>query len=343
MKRIYKTLSTILIVIFSTEFIFAAEVNLYTSRHYDTDDALYQEFTNETGIKVNVISGKGKALMQRIRSEGMNSPADVFITVDAANLWKLQKDGLFQTLSSKKIINTIPKNLRGPENQWVAIAKRARVIFYDPMKISKIQIRNLSYEDLSDSKWKGKIAIRSSNNVYNQSLVASLISNHGVEETENWAKQFVSNFSRKPQGNDRARIIAVANGETEIAIANSYYIGLMLSGKKGQKQKKAAEKVSMHFPSQSGRGTHINISGAGVLKNGPNSLNASKFIEFLISNKAQKHIIDNTYEYSVLSDVKPNQIMSQFGTDFKEDQTSVSEYGEFNPEAVRLMDRAGWK
>ena len=343
MKNLLKTMSFVLIGILAAESIFANEVNLYTSRHYDTDDALYEDFTNETGIKVNIISGKGKALMQRIRSEGRNSLADIFITVDAANLWKLQKDNFFQSISSNKIQKSVPANLRGPNNEWVALAKRSRVIFYDSKKISKKQIRKLSYEDLADPKWKGKIVIRSSNNIYNQSLVASLIANHGVEETEKWAKGFVANFARKPQGNDRAQIIAVANGEAEIAIANSYYIGLMLSGKKGLEQKKAAQKVSLHFPSQAGRGTHINISGAGILKNAPNSLNATKLLEFLLSNKAQKHIINNTYEYPVVPAVRPNEIMSQFGRNFKEDQTSVSEYGKFNPEAVRLMDRVGWK
>jgi iron(III) transport system substrate-binding protein len=343
MNKLLKNISFILVGILAVESIFASEVNLYTSRHYDTDDVLYEDFTSETGIKVNIISGKGKALMQRIRSEGKNSPADIFITVDAANLWKLQKDGYFQSISSDNIQESIPSNLKGPNNEWVALAKRSRVIFYDPKKISKMQIRKLSYEDLADSKWRGKIAIRSSNNIYNQSLVASLIANHGIEETEKWAKGFVANFFRKPQGNDRAQIIAVANGEAEIAIANSYYFGLMLSGKKGSEQKKAAQKVSMHFPSQAGRGTHINISGAGILKNAPNSSNATKLLEFLLTNKAQKHIVDNTYEYPVIPVVRPNKIMSQFGRNFKEDQTSVSEYGKLNPEAVRLMDRVGWK
>ena len=170
-----------------------------------------------------------------------------------------------------------------------------------------------------------------------------MIAHNGVEETEKWAKLFVSNFARKPQGNDRAQIMAVANGEADIAIANSYYIGLMLSGKKGSEQKNAAQKVGLHFPNQSGRGTHINISGAGILKSSKNKENAEKLIEFLLSKYAQSHIVNNTYEYPILSEVQPNFYILKFGESFKEDQLSVSNYGEFNPAAVKLMDRVGWE
>ena len=266
---------------------FAKEVNLYTSRHYDSDDALYQKFTDATGIKVNVISGKGKALMERLASEGANSPADVFITVDAGNLWKVQKDGMFQSINSSTIDSIVPENLRGPNNEWVGIAKRSRVIYYNPVNVSAEDMEGLTYEDLSDPKWKGRVAIRSSGNMYNQSLVASLIANNGVDATEKWAHRFVGNFARKPEGNDRAQIMAVANGEADVAVANSYYIGLMLSGKKGEEQQAAARKVELHFPGQDGRGAHINVSGAGLMKNAPNAGNAVKFIEFLLSEEAQ--------------------------------------------------------
>ena len=322
---------------------FAKEVNLYTSRHYDSDDALYQKFTDATGIKVNVISGKGKALMERLASEGANSPADVFITVDAGNLWKVQKDGMFQSINSTTIDSIVSENLRGPNNEWVGIAKRSRVIYYNPVTVSSAEMEGLSYEDLSDPKWKGRIAIRSSGNMYNQSLVASLIANYGVDAIERWAEGFVSNFARKPEGNDRAQIMAVANGEADIAVANSYYIGLMLSGKKGEEQQAAARKVELHFPGQDGRGAHINVSGAGLMKNAPNADNAVKFIEFLLSEEAQSHIVNNTYEFPMLEDVAPSDLIAQFGSGFKEDQTSVASYGEFNPDAVKLMDRVGWQ
>ena len=321
----------------------ANEVNVYTSRHYDSDDALYEKFKNNTGIKVNIISGKGDALMERLKSEANNSPADIFLTTDAGNLWKIQKEGLFLSINSENIKSIVPSNFRGPGDEWIAIAKRARVIFYNPNNVSSQEIENLSYEDLSASKWKGRIVIRSSGNIYNQSLVASLISNHGIEATEEWAKGLVSNLARKPQGNDRAQIIAVANGEADIAVANSYYYGAMLSGSKGEEQETAAKKVRMHFPNQDNRGTHVNISGAGILKSAPNKDNALTFLEFLLSEQAQEHIVNNTFEYPVLDTVSPSSYISQFGTDFVEDQTSAGDFGKYNPDAIRLMDRVGWQ
>ena len=179
--------------------------------------------------------------------------------------------------------------------------------------------------------------------MYNQSLVASLLSHHGVEFTEQWARGLVSNFARKPQGNDRAQIIAVANGEAALAVANSYYVGIMLSGQSGEDQRAAAKKVKIHFPNQSDRGTHINISGAGILKNAPNHDNAIKFLEFLLSEKVQNYMINISYEYAVLDGIDPHPSIASFGTGFKEDRTSVAEYGEFNTDAVKVMDRAGWR
>ena len=338
-----KKIQMILLFSFFINLIIADEVNVYTSRHYDSDDALYEEFTEETGIKVNIISGKGSALLQRLKVEGKNSPADIFFTVDAGNLWKVQKEGLFQSIQSEKVLTEIPENLRGPNDEWTAIAKRARVIFYNPENVSDELVENFNYEDLADQKWNKRVVIRSSNNMYNQSLVASLIKNLGEEATEKWAKKLVDNFARKPQGNDRSQIIAVANGEADLAVANSYYIGIMLSGSAGQEQLEAAKKVKMIFPNQKNRGTHINISGAGILKNAPNKDNANSFIEFLISKRVQKYMIDKSYEYSVLEDVAPSPEIAGFGTNFKEDQTSVRSFGELNPNAVKLMDRSGWK
>ena len=319
------------------------EVNVYTSRHYDVDDILYAEFTKKTGIKVNIISGSGGALMERLKAEGQNSPGDVFFTVDAGNLANFQKAGFLQPIESENIKNIIPVELRGPNNEWVAIAKRARVIFYNPKSVAEDEIKNISYEDLSSETWKGRIVVRSSSNMYNQSLVASLITRYGEQYTENWAKGLVKNFSRKPQGNDRAQIIAVANNEADLAIANSYYLGLMLSGKKGEKQLSAGKKVNIIFPSQNKNGAHINISGGGILKASKNYDNAVKFLEFMVSEKAQKHLVENTYEYPINSRVMPSKIISQFGTDFKEDSLNVSSFGKFNSAALKLMDRVGWQ
>ena len=338
-----KKLQILLILVLFGQVAMTNEVNVYTSRHYDSDDALYEEFTEETGIKVNIISGKGGALLERLKAEGANSPADIFFTVDAGNLWRVQKENLFQSISSKAVLDVVPSNLRGPNDEWTAIAKRARVIFYNPENVSSDEIEGLSYEDLADPKWKGRVVIRSSSNMYNQSLVASLISNLGEEKTESWAKNFVNNFARNPQGNDRSQIIAVANGEADVAVANSYYIGIMLSGSAGEDQLTAAKKVRMLFPNQNDRGAHINISGAGILKNAPNPGNANLFLEFLLSKKVQKNMVDKSYEYPILEDIEPSKEIASFGTKFVQDQTSVKQFGELNPKAVRLMDRSGWK
>ena len=338
-----RKLQILLILVLFGQVVMTNEVNVYTSRHYDSDDVLYEEFTKETGIKVNIISGKGSALLERLKAEGSNSPADIFFTVDAGNLWRVQKENLFQSITSKAVLDVVPSNLRGPKNQWTAIAKRARVIFYNPENVSSNEVDGLSYEDLADSKWKGRIVVRSSSNMYNQSLVASLISNLGEEQTESWAKKFVGNFARNPQGNDRSQIIAVANGEADLAIANSYYIGIMLSGAAGKDQLEAAKKVKMLFPNQQNRGSHINISGAGILKNAPNPDNANLFLEFLLSKKVQKNMVDKSYEYPILEEISPSNEIASFGTDFVQDQTSVMKFGELNPVAVRLMDRSGWK
>ena len=318
------------------------EVNIYTSRHYDADDLLYEKFTKNTGIKVNIITGKGSALIERLKAEGTNSPGDIFFTVDAGNLANFQSQGFLQTIQSEKIKQTVPIELRGENDEWVAVAKRARVIFYNPELVSDEEIKDINYEDLASDVWKDKVVIRSSSNMYNQSLVASLISNLGIDKTEKWAEDLVANFARKPQGNDRSQIMAIANKEASIAIANTYYIGIMLSGKGGEEQLDAALKVKIAFPNQTNRGTHINISGGGVLKHSPNRENAEKFLEFLLSEEAQVHIVNNTFEYPVIETVKPHPLIASFGN-FKMDKTSVADFGKYNPEAVKLMDRVNWQ
>ena len=318
------------------------EVNIYTSRHYDADDFLYEKFTQKTGIQVNIISGKGSALIERLKAEGTNSPGDVFFTVDAGNLANFQKQGFLQSIQSEIIKKSVPVELRGENDEWVAVAKRARVIFYNPELVSEDEIKDINYEDLANNAWKDRVVIRSSSNMYNQSLVSSLISNLGIDQTEKWAKDLVANFARKPQGNDRSQIMAVANKEASIAIANTYYIGIMLSGKGGEEQLKAGQKVKIAFPNQTNRGAHINISGGGVLKHSPNRENAEKFLEFLLSEEAQVHIVNNTFEYPVLETVKPHPIIESFGN-FKMDKTSVADFGKYNPEAVKLMDRVNWQ
>ena len=267
-------------LVYLTSSALANEVNIFSARHYDSDVQLYEKFTAKTGIKVNVVSGKDKALLKRIKEEGKDSKADLYITADAGRLGAAQADGLLQRgASSSGVKKAVSSNFRTP--YWTGIAKRARVIYYNPSETSPSQ--NMSYEDLADPKLKGKVVIRQSNNVYNQSLVASLIKNNGKNKTATWAKGIVSNFARPAKGNDRAQILAVAAGEAEYAVANTYYIALMLSGKKGPEQKAAAKKVKPLFPNQAGRGTHMNISGGGILKNAPNKDNAIKLLEFLVT------------------------------------------------------------
>ena len=320
----------------------ADEVNIFSARHYHSDIQLYEKFTVKTGIKINVVSGKDKALQKRIIEEGKDCTADLYITADAGRLGAFQEKGMFQKVSSKVLQNAIPSNFRSP--YWFGIAKRARVIYYAPDRLSKSNLKGLSYEDLADPKWKGKVVIRKSNNIYNQSLVASLIANNGKKKTAEWIKGLVRNMARKPKGNDRAQILAVAAGEAELAVANTYYIALMLSGKKGPEQQAAAKKVKPFFPNQDDRGTHMNISGGGVLKHAPNKANAIKLLEFLLTKEAQEHIVNNTFEYPMIDDVQPNKLIAQFGLDFKQDlKTRVSAYGKYQADALKIMTESGWE
>ena len=320
--------------------VFANEVNIFSARHYDSDIQLYEKFTSKTGIKVNVVSGKDGALLKRITEEGKDSKADLYITADAGRLGAAQAKSLLQRgASSSEIKKVVPSNFR--TDYWTGIAKRARVIYYDPSRTTPQP--DMSYEDLADIKYKGKVVIRQSNNVYNQSLVASLIQNNGSKKTSLWAKGIVSNFARPAKGNDRAQILAVAAGEADYAVANTYYIGLMLSGQKGPEQQEAAKKIKPLFPNQMGRGTHMNISGGGILKYAPNKKNAIKLLEFLVSPEAQEHIVNNTYEYPIIESVKPSNLIGQFGLNFKQDlKTKVSTYYKNQAEALKIMTEAGW-
>ena len=321
----------------------AAEVNIFSARHYDSDIQLYEKFTSKTGIKVNVVSGKSKALEKRIIEEGADCIADLYITADAGRLGAAKAKGMLQGgLTSDAIKSAVPKNFR--TSHWVGIAKRARIVYFAPERVSGAELMGLTYESLSDPKWKGRLVIRKSNNIYNQSLVASLIKNNGKKAIASWSKGIVSNLARTPKGNDRAQIMAVAAGEADIAVANTYYLALMLSGKKGAEQQEAAKKVKPFFPNQNDRGTHMNISGAGLLKHAPNKANAIKLIEFLLSTEAQEHIVNNTFEYPMIAGVSPHPLVVAMGLDFKQDlNTKVSSYGAKQADALEVMTAAGWK
>jgi iron(III) transport system substrate-binding protein len=323
--------------------VFSAEVNVFSARHYDSDIQLYEKFTKKTGIKVNIVSGKDKALQKRITEEGKDCIADLYITADAGRLGAFQTKGMFQRgASSKAVKAVVPSNFRTA--YWTGIAKRARIIYYSPERVSQVDLKGLTYEGLADPKWKGKIVIRKSNNVYNQSLVASLIQNNGKKKTAEWAKDVVLNMARDSKGNDRAQILAVAAGEADLAVANTYYLALMLSGKKGPEQQAAAKKVKPFFPNQDDRGTHMNISGGGILKYSPNKANAIKLLEFLLTKEAQEHIVNNTFEYPMIDGVRPHKLVVQMGLGFKQDlKTKVASYGKKQADALEVMLAAKWK
>ncbi|SKB14835.1 Iron deficiency-induced protein A [Planktothrix sp. PCC 11201] len=314
-------------------------LNVYSARHYDTDNQIYESFTQKTGIKVNLVEGKAEEMVERIKSEGANSPADILITVDAGNLWRAQQQGIFQPISSATLNQVIPANLREPNGNWFGFSKRARVIVYNKSKVNPAQLS--TYEDLANPKWKGKIVARSSNNIYNQSLVASMIGESGTAPTETWVKGFVANFARPPEGNDVSQIKAVAAGVGHLTLANTYYLGRLVASPKPE-DKAIASKVGLFFPNQRAQGTHTNISGAGVIKNAPNKAGAIKFLEHLASPEAQKIFAQSAFEYPVVAGVPVSPVLSSFGT-FKSNPINVAAYGKFNSQAIQIMDRAGWK
>ena len=323
---------------FSSSIAIAEEVvNLYSARHYDTDDALYSNFQKKTGIKVNLIEGGSDGLIERIVNEGKYSPADLLITVDAGRLWKAVERGVFQGVSSAVLSDRIPPNLRHPEGFWFGLSKRGRIIAYNKIRGLPENITN--YEDLANQSLKGQVCMRSSSNIYNLSLMAALIEANGAEKAESWANGVVSNFARDPQGNDTAQLRAVSSGECGITVANTYYIGrLMGSGK--EEDKKTIEGLGFLFPNQEGRGAHVNISGGGVAKFAPNKENAIRFLEYLTEESSQRMFSEGNNEYPVVGEVSGP--VASLGT-FKEDSANASLFGERQREAVMVYDRAGWR
>jgi iron(III) transport system substrate-binding protein len=314
-------------------------VNVYSSRHYDSDEALFKTFTETTGIQVNLIEGKDDELIERIKNEGQNSPADVLITVDAGRLWRAEEAGLFQAVNSQTLESAVPENLRDPDDRWFGLTKRARVIVYDKADVKPSELS--TYENLADPQWKGRICIRSSGNIYNQSLMGSMIQTDGAEATEKWAKGIVTNLARQPEGGDTDQIKAVAAGQCDVAVVNHYYWARLAKSDKAE-DRAVADKVGIFFPNQQDRGTHVNISGAGVTANAPHKENAIAFLEFLVSPQAQKIFAQGSFEYPIVSSVQPDDILKGLGT-FKVDSVNVASYGENNPQTVQIADRAGWK
>lgn len=309
-------------------------VNVYSARHYDTDLALYEDFEEKTGIKVNLIEASSDALIERIVNEGKYSPADILITVDAGRLYRAEQRSIFASINSQVLEERIPKHLRHEDGLWFGLSKRARVIIYNADK-GKPEGLN-SYEDLAKGEFKGKVCVRSSSNIYNVSLLASLISHQGEEKALDWAKGVMANLRRRPQGNDVANIKAVASGECQISIINTYYLARLVADKNP-----IASKVAIVYPNQDSTGTHVNISGAGVLKSSPNKQNAIKFIEYLTEPRAQYLFVEGNNEYPVVVNSKITETLRGLG-EFKEDTLSTNELGVNQSLAVRLFDQAGW-
>lgn len=315
-------------------------LNLYSARHYQTDEALYSNFTKATGIKINRIDGKEDELFERIRREGPASPADVFLTVDAARLQIAEDAGLFAPVNSKVLKTAIPAQFRDPNNNWFGFSYRARVIAYNKAKVKPTDIDSMS--DLAAPKFKGKLCVRSGGHVYNRTLVAGMIYNLGEDKTRDWVDGVIKNLARDPKGGDTDQMRAVAAGECDIAITNNYYYARLMASSKPEDQD-VVSKVGIVFPDQKTTGTHINISGGGMLKNAPNKAAAVKFLEYLASPEAQAYFANGNNEYPVVADVKINNPQLEAMGKFKADNLGADVLAKYTPKAQRLIDSAGWK
>ena len=313
-------------------------LNLYSARHYQTDEALYANFTRQTGIKINRIEAKEDELLERIRNEGANSPADIFLTVDAARLAKADELGLFAPVKSRMLEERIPANLRTPD--WFAFSTRARVIIFnkDLVKAEEVQ----DYQDLASPKLKGKVCSRSGSHPYNISLMAALIAHLGESRAEEWARGVVANFARAPKGGDTDQIKSVAAGECGVAVSNTYYLARLLRSEKPE-DRRVMDRVTIVWPNQKDFGTHINISGGGMLKTAPNKESAVKFLEYLAGDDAQRYFADGNNEWpAVASVIVRNPALDAMGR-FKADSLPVGTLAKTAVAAQRIYDRAGWK
>ncbi|MBF0355712.1 MAG: Fe(3+) ABC transporter substrate-binding protein [Alphaproteobacteria bacterium] len=323
----------------ASSFASAAEVNLYTARKDHLIKPILDKFTQQTGIKVNLLSAGEDQLIERLKSEGANSPADIFQTTDVARLNRARVEGLLQPISSAVLEKNVPAKYRDPQNYWFGQSARARVIFYNKDRVKPSDLSG--FEGLADPKWKGRICVRSSASAYNQSLLAGMIAVDGLDKSEKWAKAIVDNMARKPQGGDRDQITAVAAGQCDIAIANTYYFAGMMTSDKAE-ERDAAAKVALFWPDQQGRGAHMNISGAGLTKAAKNKAEAIKLMEFLSSAEAQQFYAEANNEFPVLPSAKRSALVTAWGS-FKEETINVAMLGENNASAIRIFDRAGWR
>ena len=319
--------------------VLAAEVNVYSGRKEALIRPVLDRFTEQTDIMVNLVSGKAGQLRERLLVEGRNSPADVLITADVANLHRATVAGLFQPIDSEVLDRRIPAIYRDPGKHWFGLSLRARIFVYAR---ERVQVDELStYEDLTALKWRDRITVRSSSNVYNQSLISSMIAVHGIDVAELWVRGLVKNFARSPKGGDTDQIRAVAAGEADIAIVNSYYYGRLVASSK-RSDRDIVERTAIFFPNQGGRGTHVNVSGAGVTAHAKNRLEAISLLEFMASPEGQSLFADLNHEFPVSGDVSKSRIVSTWGS-FIADELNLALLGEHNGDAIRVADRAGWR
>lgn len=319
-------------------------LNLYSARHYQTDEALYSDFTKKTGIRINRIEAGDEALLERLRNEGRNSPADVLLLVDAARLWRAQIDGLFQPIRSKALDARIPAHLRGKDDgqgaEWYAVSTRARVIVYNKAMVQPDQVR--SYEDLASPALKGKVCTRSGTHPYMLSLIGAISEHAGEAKAEQWARGVVANFARSPRGGDTDQIRAVASGECGVALTNTYYL-VRLMRSEAPADREAVSKITMVWPNQASWGTHVNVSGGGVTRNAPNREAAIKFMEYLASDSAQAYLAEGNNEWPVVAGaVSKNPALDSLGR-FKADTLPIASVGRAQVTAAKIIDRVGWR
>ncbi|MGX0976842.1 iron(III) transport system substrate-binding protein [Roseovarius sp. MBR-51] len=316
----------------------AQEVNLYSSRHYDSDNALYEAFTKETGITINRIEAEANELVARMKAEGANSPADVFMTVDVGNIARAEEEGLLQPFASDLIETNVPAHLRHPDNLWTGLSQRSRIIFYAK---DRVDSPPQTYEDLADPKYKGLICIRSSTNIYNQSLMASMVEVHGEEDATAWAQGLVDNMARAPQGGDTDQLRGIVSGECDIAVSNTYYFARGLASDV-EGLSSGIDNIGWVWPNQDGRGAHVNLVAAGIAAHAPNKEEALKLLEFLASETAQAQFAKGNNEYPVLAGVAPDAFVAKMG-EFKPDSTTpTASFKQHAATAQAIFNQVGW-
>lgn len=314
-------------------------VNVYTARHYEADEQVFKNFTEKTGIEVNVVKAEAEELIERLKREGESTEADLFITVDGGVLANAKNNDVLQPVESDIVNEQVPENLRDKENYWVGMSTRARVIVYSKDRVKPEELS--TYEDLTSDKWQGKVLARSSTNLYNQSLLASFIELNGEEAAQEWADGIVKNFARQPDGGDRDQAKAIAAGTGDVAIMNTYYVGLMLNSEDAE-EKKVAENIGVFYPNQETNGTHVNISGLALTKHSPNKENAVELIEYMTSVEAQEYLSANNYEFPVNPEATQPEVLSSWG-EFKMQELNFDTLGEHNAKAIEIFNKSGWK